>query len=271
MLQGKQTKTKHDNNSKTTQTWCFFPTLGRADIQYLLFTGSTTITDEMEFCGRFPCSLRRPSFTAPPAPVPSWHSPSLGIATPAWHRATSSVSPHLTPLQLQPWEEAATEGRKQKYLPVLLLPSATEPHGCPRHSMNQAVNVATLKDLHWSLRTKPTCCLAVDHGIYPGEVHSFSGPQSPSQGPPNPVRHLLSRWASGAFWQGFASPPLTLGPPLGLGCGRGRGRILTELSPSSFPPAAIFPLKKQCNDQWLWRCLWYCVHLVFSEAVRKEL
>lgn len=185
-------------------------------------------------------------------------------------RATGSASPRLTPLQMQLWEEAATEERKQKYLPVPLLPSVTEPHSSPGHSMHWAASVAASKTFYWSLRAKPTCCLAADHGMYPGEVHSFSGPQSPSQGPPNPVRHLFPRWASGAFCQGFGSLSLTTGPPLGPGCGGGRGRTLT-LSPSGLPPAAIFPLKNLHNDQCLWRCLWYGVYLVFSQAVRKEL
>ncbi|KAJ7418315.1 Protein THEMIS [Pitangus sulphuratus] len=59
--------------------------------------------------------------------------------------------------------------------------------------MHQVARVIALKASHWSLRAKPTCCLAADYGVYPGEVHSFSGPQSPSQGPRNPVRRLFPR------------------------------------------------------------------------------
>lgn len=47
--------------------------------------------------------------------------------------------------------------------------------------------------------------------------------------------------------------------------------MLTELSLSSFPPAAAFPLKNQCHDQRLWKHLWYGVHLLFAQAGRKEL
>lgn len=171
----------------------FFPALGRADIQCLLFTGSITITDEMEFVADPPAPSeaqypQHPLHISQPGTGLRW----AGVPQPGG-RATCSASPHLTPLQLQLRKEAATEGRKLKYLPVLLLPSTAEPHSSPWCSMHQAASVAASKAFHWFLCAKPTCCFAAEHGIYPGEVHSFSGSQSPSQGPPNPVRHLLPR------------------------------------------------------------------------------
>lgn len=164
----------------------FFPTLGRADIQHLLSTGSITTTDEMESCSRSPFPLW--------SPVPTATSHISQPGTDPWcmwvPEPAGGATSCLTPLQLHPCEEAATEGRKQKYLPTPLLPAAAElpSKACTR------LSVAALRAFLWSLRAKPTCDWAADnHGLYPGEVHSFSGPQSPSQGPPNPVRHLLSR------------------------------------------------------------------------------
>lgn len=172
-----------------------FPHL-RQDWQYLFFTRSVTVTDEMEFCGRTLCPLQNKY----PQDLPAWRGSLVGKGTPSWWWGTGLGSPSLTPLQLQPWEEMAMKGRKQKYLSLLLLPSTAEPHSSPGRSVHQAESVGASKALHWFLHAKSTCCLAADHGIYSGEVHSFCGPQNSSQGPPNPVRHLFPRWALGAFW-----------------------------------------------------------------------
>lgn len=68
--------------------------------------------------------------------------------------------------------------------------------GC---STSWAASLECSRTSHQPLGARHTCCLVVDHGMYPWEVHSFFGPQSPSQGPPNPVRHLFPRWAARAF------------------------------------------------------------------------
>lgn len=101
---------------------------------------------------------------------------------------TGSPMPHPTPA-------APMGGSSQRGKEAEVPPHATPPLCCgaPEHSMHPVESAAASRASHWSLRTKPTCYSAADHGLFPGEVHSFSGHQSPSQGPPNPVRHLLSR------------------------------------------------------------------------------
>lgn len=175
----KKKKTKQ-KTQKPPRLDRFFPTLGRADIQYLLFTGSITTTNEMEFCGRSPCPLQSPVPAAHLAPLPAWCRPSVGTGTPAWWwgHLLGIPLPHSTPAAAL--GGSGEGGEEAEVPPCAAPPSATEPHGSPGCSMHQAASVAASKALHWSLRAQPTCCLAADHGSYPGEVHSFSGPKSPS-------------------------------------------------------------------------------------------
>lgn len=210
----------------------------------------------MEFCSRFPFPLW--SHNNLPR-LPARHRPSVG-ARASWR---GHHLPHATPAAPM---GGSSHRRKEAEVP----PCATPPLCCgaPEHSLHQADSAAAPRAFRRSLRAKPTCYSAANHGVYPGGIHSFSGPQSPSQGPPNPVRHLLSRWASSAFWQGFASLCLTSDPPLdwNVECGGGRGRMFTELSLRSFPPA-----EEWVFYQWLWKCLWCGVHSVFSLAVKKKM
>lgn len=184
--------------------WGFFPTLGRADVQCLLFTGSITITDEILY--QISLSPSKPSTHSNLPHLPAWHRPlvDVGARTSWWDHQL----PHSAPA-------ASMGGSSHRGKEAEVPPHATPPLCCgaSEHSMHQAESVAALTASHWCLRAKPTCYSAADHGLHPAEVHSFSGPQSPSQGPPNPVRHLLSRWASDVFWQGFASLYLTSGSP----------------------------------------------------------
>lgn len=139
----------------------------------------------MEFCSRSPFCFGAQYPQQPPT------SPSLaqtlgGCGCQNQQTGPPAASPH----------SSCTHGRKQ---PQREGSRSTSPcHsspccGAPEQSMHQAESVAALRAFLCSSRAKPTCYSAADHGLYPGEVHSFSGPQSPSQGPPNPVRHLLSR------------------------------------------------------------------------------
>lgn len=64
----------------------------------------------------------------------------------------------------------------------------------------------------------------------------------------------ISKVSIGCFLAGLCKSVFDIRSLLGPGCWGGRGRMLRELSPSSFPLAAIFPLKNQSNDPWLWKC-----------------
>lgn len=119
LLHSKREKKNPQQTSNTPCRYCrFYPTLGRAGIHYLLFTGSITITNEMKFYSRSPFPLWSPVLTA------ASHIPQPGRGPRCvWvPEAGDGDTSCLSPLQLHLWEEAATEGRKQKYLPMPLLP-----------------------------------------------------------------------------------------------------------------------------------------------------
>jgi len=130
------------------------------------------------------------------------------------------------------------------------------------------------------------CCLESSSPIFTRQTHMLPccGPwhlpwrssfilwtPEPFLGSSKSSQASISKVSIGCFLAGLCKYVFDIRSHLGPGCGEGRGRMLTELSPNSFPPAAVFLLKNQSNDQWLWKCLWYGVHLVFSQAVRKEL
>lgn len=71
---------------------------------------------------QMPLSSLEPSSHSNLPHLPAWHRPLAAVAV----RTSWWGQQWLTPLQQHAWEEAATEGRKQKYLPMPLLSPAAE-------------------------------------------------------------------------------------------------------------------------------------------------